>query len=226
MGLLEAIVVVYLRTLHCPEGFAFPLVSIAPQILSTELLREMATIVMLALVAIIAGRNSLQRFAYFLFTFGVWDIAYYLFLRVFLDWPPSVFTWDVLFLIPLPWVAPVLAPLFCAVMMILMSLAMIFLQFRGYRVTIGFTEWVLLLVGVAVVLATFVWDFMAMIIGNGLLPQIRSLAENESFRALVTEYQPYYYNWLLFACGQIFIVGGIGSMVSRALSRGRGGRIA
>ena len=226
MGLLEAIVVVYLRTLHCPEGFAFPLVSIAPQILSTEFLRELVTIVMIAIVAIIAGRNYLQKFAYFLAIFGVWDIAYYLFLRVFLDWPPSILTWDVLFLIPLPWVAPVLAPLICAVMMILMSLSMLFLQSRGYRVAIGFAEWVLLLVGVAIVMATFVWDFTAIALGNGLLSQLGSLAENELFRDHAAEYQPSYYNWLLFACGQIFIVGGIGSVVNRARARGRGGRIA
>jgi hypothetical protein len=35
------------------------------------------------------------------------------------DWPKSVFDWDILFLLPLPWWGPVLAPVSVALLMIL-----------------------------------------------------------------------------------------------------------
>ena len=60
---------------------------------------------MLATVGSAAGRTAVGKFAFFLFLFGVWDIFYYIWLKVFLHWPASLLTWDVLFLIPVPWVA-------------------------------------------------------------------------------------------------------------------------
>ena len=50
--------------------------------------------------------------------FGVWDIFYYAFLRLIVGWPQSLWDWDVLFLIPLPWWGPVLAPVAIAVLLI------------------------------------------------------------------------------------------------------------
>ena len=56
----------------------------------------------------------LEEFAGFVVVFGVWDIFYYVFLRVLVTWPASLLDWDILFLIPLPWVGPVLAPVLIA----------------------------------------------------------------------------------------------------------------
>jgi hypothetical protein len=86
--------------------------------LVTELAREASTIVMVVAVAVIAGSKRWERFGYFLVAFGMWDIFYYVWLKVLLNWPQSLGEWDVLFLIPLPWVGPVIAPLLVSVGMI------------------------------------------------------------------------------------------------------------
>lgn len=83
-----------------------------------ELVREGATLVMLLAVGVLAARTWQKRLAYTLIAFGVWDIFYYLFLRIISNWPKSLFDWDVLFLLPLPWWGPVLAPVCIALLMI------------------------------------------------------------------------------------------------------------
>ncbi len=83
-----------------------------------ELIREVATLIMLLTVGMVAGRSRQTRLAYSAIAFGVWDIFYYLFLRAITGWPSSVFDWDILFLLPLPWWGPVLAPVTIAVLMI------------------------------------------------------------------------------------------------------------
>ena len=109
MGVLEAAVVIYLRKLYYPEGFSFPLRMVDTDIAIVELWREVATIVMLGAVGVLAGRTRSERFAWFIYCFGVCDLVYYGFLKVALGWPASPFTWDILFLLPIPWVGPVLA---------------------------------------------------------------------------------------------------------------------
>jgi hypothetical protein len=83
-----------------------------------ELVREAATLVMLLTVGALAGRTARSRLAYSAIAFGVWDIFYYLFLEAISGWPGSLFDWDVLFLLPVPWWGPVLAPTSIAVLMI------------------------------------------------------------------------------------------------------------
>ena len=100
MGFLEGIVVIYLRELYYPQGFDFPLKLMSPELVRIEWIREISTLIMLAAVGIIAGRNNLQRLMYFLFAFGVWDIFYYVALKLLIGWPASLLTWDLLFLIP------------------------------------------------------------------------------------------------------------------------------
>ena len=115
MGLLEAAVVAYLRELYYPAGFfirsAADLAVMPPGILSIELWREAATIVMLLAVSYLAYDSYKKRFLAFLWVFSIWDLAYYLFLYIFLRWPPSLSTIDVYFLIPWPWLGPVWFPL-------------------------------------------------------------------------------------------------------------------
>ena len=110
MAQLEASVVVYLRALYYPEGFAFPIKVIPGHIAWVEIARESATLVMILSVAWLTTRDPWRRFAAFLFIFAVWDIFYYAWLWVMLAWPPSLFTEDILFLTPMPWVGPVWAP--------------------------------------------------------------------------------------------------------------------
>jgi hypothetical protein len=83
-----------------------------------ELVREGATLVMLVTIGMLAGRTRRTRLAYAAVAFGVWDIFYYVFLRMIGPWPRSLFDWDTLFLLPLPWWGPVLAPVAIALLMI------------------------------------------------------------------------------------------------------------
>jgi len=83
-----------------------------------ELVREFATLAMLFLVGMLAGRTRRTRIGYMAIAFGAWDIFYYAFLKVIYGWPKSLFDWDVLFLLPLPWWGPVLAPMCIALLML------------------------------------------------------------------------------------------------------------
>jgi hypothetical protein len=86
---------------------------------NVELWREAATLVMIAMVGMLAARTWRRRIGYAALAFGVWDIFYYVFLRLMSGWPKTLFDWDILFLLPLPWWGPVLAPVSIAVLMIL-----------------------------------------------------------------------------------------------------------
>ena len=118
-GYLEAAVVVYLRELYYPDGFAFPLALPMTRVLNVELGRELATLIMLGSIAHLSGHGFWQRFGVFCFLFGVWDIVYYVVLWGVLDWPESLFTWDILFLLPLVWAGPVITAVLVALSLIL-----------------------------------------------------------------------------------------------------------
>ena len=206
MGFLEAIVVVYLRELYYPNGFTFPLRTIPTDIIAIELIREIATIIMLLCIAALMGKNFLQRFAFFLYTFGVWDIFYYIALKAFLNWPASLLTWDILFLIPLPWVGPVLAPLICSITMFFLAGCILYFQGKGYTPVIKRFEWTLILLGAFIVFITFVQDYCMMIIQGGFLSSFFTLAENRSFQLLSSRHVPLHYNWFLFCVGEVLII--------------------
>ncbi|GBD89889.1 hypothetical protein BMS3Abin04_00602 [bacterium BMS3Abin04] len=205
MGFLESIVVVYLRELYYPNGFFFPLKLIPTHTYSIEIIREISTIVMLISIGFIAGKNRIQKFAFFLFVFGVWDIAYYLGLKLFLNWPASFLTWDLLFLIPIPWVGPVLAPVICSVGMILISLLFIRLNDNGATVKFELKELLIMTIGILIIFATYIHDYSVMIIKGGYLSGFFSLFENQQFRELSAQYVPEFYNWYLFFIGVILI---------------------
>jgi len=206
MGFLEAAVVVYLRKLYYPGGFEFPLLWLSADILSIEWLREVSTIVMLIAIAYLAGKNKWERFSYFLFSFAVWDIAYYLGWKAFLDWPSSLLTWDALFLIPIPWAGPVLAPVICSAIMIVMAILIVRLQQKNRKFNIKIKEWLLLLAGSLFILYTFLYDYGKLIIANGFLPNFFELAADEEFKEIVLQYVPAYYNWSLFVVGMLLII--------------------
>src|SRR5688500_16415583 len=90
MGYLESAVVVYLRALYYPDGFTFPLAPIGRGLAATEFFRELATILMLVGAGAMAGKNRVQGVAWFFYSFAIWDLTYYLFLKVLLNWPESL----------------------------------------------------------------------------------------------------------------------------------------
>jgi hypothetical protein len=205
MGFLEAIVVVYLRQLYYPQGFYFPLKILSPEMFSFELLREITTIVMLVVIGLLAGKNLLQKFSYFLYCFGIWDIFYYVGLKLLLNWPPSLLTWDVLFLIPVPWLGPVLAPIICSVTMILLAVLIIVTQEKGFIVNLKFFGWFLIVLGAFIIFSTFVWDYSNIIISGGFLSGFLTLGTNETFQNIISQHTPVYFNWYFFAIGEILI---------------------
>jgi len=215
MGFLEAIVVVYLRELYYPNGFSFPLQTMPAGILSVELAREICTMLMLVTIALIAGKNKLQKFAWFIYCFAVWDIFYYLGLKLFLNWPPSLMTWDLLFLIPVAWVGPVLAPVICSLTMILLAAGIVVLQEKGYDVRIKLSEWVLIIGGAVIVFIAFIWDHSRIIIREGFLGEYFNLLDNPRFIRVMAQYRPVYFIWPLFILGEIIILSGISLMIIR-----------
>jgi hypothetical protein len=153
MGILEAIVVVYLRRIYYPAGFGFPLVAMDPTILRAEVIREGMTLVMLAAVAGIAAERAWQRLLSFIVAFGVWDVFYYAGLKAFLDWPASWLTPDILFLIPRVWVGPVLAPVLVSAAWVAGGLLLH--RTRYSDLGMGWKSWVAAAGGAGIVLAAF-----------------------------------------------------------------------
>lgn len=91
-------------------------------ILNVERIREVATLVMLASVAAISGKKLTEKIAFFLLSFGVWDIFYYVFLRLTIGWPKSFTDLDIFFLLPTPWVGPVSVPIVISSILVIGSL--------------------------------------------------------------------------------------------------------
>ncbi len=209
MGFMETAVVVYLRELYYPTGFNFPLAPILPTVAVTEFLRESATIIMLAGIGILAGNNSMQRFAFFIYAFAIWDIFYYVFLKVMLDWPESVFTWDILFLIPVPWVGPVLAPCIVSLSMILLAVCIVYLQEKGYNVLLGLKSSLLLFLGCIIIVGSFLWDYVHTIFNTHTSAQIWTFTSKKSLLTDMVHYVPESYNWWIFGLGESCIIYGI-----------------
>ncbi|HEY7527862.1 MAG TPA: hypothetical protein VH660_01825, partial [Candidatus Deferrimicrobiaceae bacterium] len=106
MAFVEAAVVIYLREL-IGSGPLFPMKDLPPALLAVEVVREAATLVILLSAAFLAVRGGARRLGAFLLLFAAWDVFYYLWLYVTIGWPAGIADWDILFLIPLPWVGPV-----------------------------------------------------------------------------------------------------------------------
>jgi len=119
MAWVEAAVVYDLRTMiDRIQPYQQNPLPIGGSVGQVELVREFATLVMLLIVGVLAGRTWRSRMGYTALAFGVWDILYYVFLKTICDWPSSMLDWDILFLVPLPWWGPVLATVCIALLMI------------------------------------------------------------------------------------------------------------
>jgi hypothetical protein len=159
MAAVESAVVVYLRALHPGDVPVTVLLSVIPnRLIPIELGREAATIAMLLAVGILAGRDRWERVLLFSMAFGAWDIFYYVWLWVFIAWPPSLLTWDVLFLIPVPWLGPVLAPVTVSVCLVGGSLWLLVRYIRGAPAGLPTFAWAAAVVGAVLVLLSFTLD--------------------------------------------------------------------
>lgn len=161
MGYLEAAVVVYLRALYYPEGFAFPIRIVPWRIGLVEIGREAATVVMIASLAGLAGKRFWERFGFFLVAFGVWDISYYGWLKLTIGWPASLFEPDILFLIPMPWIGPVIAPSLVSLLMIAIGILLVRRISRGGHFRPTPSSWILGVSATAIILFSFLQDYGA-----------------------------------------------------------------
>lgn len=176
-GYVEAAVVAYLRSIYTPlraqfypgsSSELFPLLSLdqlrilGPEHirrLNIELGRELATLLMLAGVALVPARKAREWTAAFVVCFGIWDISFYAFLKLMLNWPASLLTWDILFLLPVPWVGPVLAPILVSASMIACGLLLLWREQSGRPIALRAAHWAFIVLGGALVFAAFIADF-------------------------------------------------------------------
>ena len=113
MAHFEGVVVVYLRKaigMLDTDGNKEAVENVPPKYMKIEISREAATIVMLVMISLSTGSTWIEKAVFFLWTFAFWDLFYYLSLYILIKWPPKLTTTDVLFLIPVPWIAPVWFP--------------------------------------------------------------------------------------------------------------------
>lgn len=187
---IESAVVVYLRAIFHPDGFTFPLMvfgsdAISKRFLLTEIGREAATIVLIITSCWLFGRSFQQRFAFFLIIFAVWDIFYYVWLKVLIDWPGSIMDWDILFLVPRVWAGPVLAPVITSVVMLMIAAIILRRCGQGNPIRTNRTDCAGFVVGGLLVVFSFCAAGLHII-----KPDFQS-----------------HFSWILFGLGHILVVG-------------------
>ena len=184
MAWVESAVVYYLRThIDRIEPYQPNPLPIVGGLGAVEFAREFATLVMLFTVGALAGRTWRARIGYMVVAFGVWDIFYYVFLKLMCGWPHSLLDWDILFLIPLPWWGPVLAPVLIALLMIVWGTLASQFERPGPPSLSNWRVWALNFIGVALALYVFMAD--ALRVSNGGVDALRNLL-------------PTQFNWPLF----------------------------
>lgn len=208
MGYLESAVVVYLRAIYYPHGFNFPLPQMDGLMATTELFREVATLIMLVGIGVFVGRNNTERFAWFLYSFAIWDIFYYVFLKALLNWPESLMTWDILFVLPVTWVGPVISPVIVAFTMIAFALIILYANRKHAHAKIDALEWTLLITGSLILIVAFTWDYSRFVLQNHSFSEIWTIPKQETYK-LAASYMPQSFNWWIFLLGEIVIIAGI-----------------
>lgn len=199
-GYVEGAVVVYLRVIYDPvraslhpgqpAGSLLPLITLDQlreadplhvRRLGIELGRELATMVMLVTLASLATRRRGEWIAMFVISFGVWDIAYYVGLKAMIGFPASLLTWDILFLLPVPWLGPVLAPVIVSLSMIGAGFVLLAETGRGRPLQAKWFHWIAIIAGGLIIIVSFCQDYARTTAGE----------------------MPGRFNWLLFAVGEI-----------------------
>ncbi len=194
MAWVEAASVFYIRSLvdriEPYQANPLPLETMSGAVGHVELWREAATLVMLATLGVLAGRTWGRRAGYAALAFGAWDIFYYVFLRIMSGWPRTLLDWDILFLLPLPWWGPVLAPVSIASLMIVWGTLVT--QWHDSIPSVRFTRasWGVSSAGILLALGVFMAD------------SIRALPEGLD---AVRQVLPAAFNWPLFSAAVLLM---------------------
>ena len=166
-GWIEANVVVHLRDLYLRDaaaggtsvGLQVTQVALPLRVLWIEIVREACTMFVLAAVGWLSSAHLAGRVGAFLLSFGVWDLMYYAVLWLVIGWPDSLAAWDILFLIPVAWVAPVWAPAVVAVLFIATG-TWLFLS-DGSQRTWRAADLTVIVVACAIIVASFLVESAA-----------------------------------------------------------------
>jgi hypothetical protein len=166
---------------------------------------------MLAAVAGLAGSTMRARLACAAIAFGTWDIFYYVWLKLMSGWPASLFDWDVLFLLPVPWWGPVIAPA-CIALLLVVGGTLAIASPAPTPPRIGVRLWAAAGLGAALALYVFMAD------------SLRALPHGpEAVRTVL----PDRFNWPMFLVALALmsapLVPMIGAAVFRASSSGQAG---
>ena len=187
MAWVESAVVLYLRTmLHRLDPYQANPMPMIGNLGWVEVAREGATLIMLLTVGVLAGSTWRRRLGFTAIAFGVWDIFYYVFLKVMCGWPNTLMAWDVLFLIPLPWWGPVLSPMLIAMLMIIWGTLVTQFERTAPPMQPEIVAWGTGLAGAVVALRVFMADAMA------AMPHVEMAMRNVL---------PKTFNWPLFGVG-------------------------
>ena len=179
MAYLESAVVVYLRAMYGIKDLVRDTNMVIDAYTFIEIGREAATIIMLFMVGLITGNNWKKKISFAILSFGIWDVFYYFWLYVFIQWPKSLFEWDILFLIPLPWWGPVIAPVIISLLLIVISYLIIIET--NFKIT--HFDWAVYGISVLIILYTFMEDSIKVIVFNS---------------GDLTEVRPTNFNWIVF----------------------------
>lgn len=209
MAILESAVVVYLRELYYPDGFTVAFKPLPQKIVIVELFREFATLLMLILIGWFAGKNKRTRFAWFLYSFAIWDLFYYIWLKAIINWPSSIFDWDILFLMPFTWLAPIIAPIICSISMILLSLTIVFLDENRKDFRISRISMIMIILGSIIIYAVFTKDYTYLVVQNKFYKDYLHILENNEFINITRDYMPESFSWSWFWLGEFIILAAI-----------------
>lgn len=184
-GYLEAAIVIYLCTIYQPihaevypnhpRDALYPVIPLEvlkqhgrqyERQLHIELGRELSTLIMLAAVAWGASRSRREWFGYFSLMFGVWDICFYVFLRLLIGWPTSLWEWDILFLLPVIWTGPVIAPVLVSVGLIVGGSWVVVREGTGKEYLAPLWCWGGIILGGLLIVLSFCWDWRNIAAGS------------------------------------------------------------
>jgi len=186
-GYIEGAAAHYLRVYLYPTGFGNTL-KIDLHSFLIEIGREFSTLVVLWCVAMLTRGSFSIKFSNFVFIFAIWDIVYYVALYIFEKWPTCLLDWDVLFLIPIPWFAPVIVPITISLIGIIGCFVVRFIHAGKEKIRAGFLTSILLWSALILWLVSFL-------------------------RHSPSEHFPAYYDWELFFHGIFLAIAGFVNLI-------------
>lgn len=199
MAQVEASVVIHLRSVYYPDHplELFPLSLLSQRDLYIELVREAATVIMILTVALLSERGFVRVFAAFVYVFGLWDIFYYIWLKLMIGWPSDWLGWDILFLIPWPWFGPWFTPVLISLLFIAWG-QRVMSSAREFHFTLLTSA--SFLIGTALALTAFLLPAYPMLVSGA-----------EAFR----NFQPPGFPWLFYVPGLVLMAYGLWGVTRR-----------